>query len=72
MIEQDMFNQIASNGGNYTVLSLVEKYVSLKIGVRHNTKAGDIILTQIKVSFHTQPLFIPPLHGLNILQTSAV
>lgn len=39
-IEQDMFNQIVSNGGNYTVLSLVEKYVSLKTGVRHNTKAG--------------------------------
>ena len=35
-----MFNQIVSNGGNYTVLSLVEKYVSLKIGVRHSTKAG--------------------------------
>ena len=39
-IEQDMFNQVVSNGGNYTVLSLVEKYVSLKIGVRNNTKAG--------------------------------
>ena len=39
-IEQDTFNQITSNGGNYTVLSLVEKYVSLKTGVRHNTKAG--------------------------------
>lgn len=39
-IEQDMFNQIVSNGGNYTVLSLVEKYVSLKTGVKHNTKAG--------------------------------
>ena len=39
-IEQDMFHQIVSNGGNYTVLSLVEKYVSLKTGVRHNTKAG--------------------------------
>ena len=35
-----MFHQIVSNGGNYTVLSLVEKYVSLKTGVRHNTKAG--------------------------------
>lgn len=35
-----MFNQIVSNSGNYTVLSLVEKYVSLKIGVRHNTKVG--------------------------------
>lgn len=39
-IEQDMFNQIVSNGGNYTVLSLVEKYVSLQIGEKHNTKAG--------------------------------
>lgn len=39
-IEQDLFHQIASNGGNYTVLTLVEKYVSLKTGVSHNTKAG--------------------------------
>lgn len=39
-IEQDIFNKIASNGGNYTVLTLVEKYVSLKTGVRHNTEAG--------------------------------
>ncbi len=39
-IEQDMFHQIVSNGGNYTVLTLVEKYVSLKTGVRHNTEAG--------------------------------
>lgn len=39
-IEQDMFNQIVSNGGDYTVLTLVEKYVSLKTGVRHNTEAG--------------------------------
>ena len=39
-IKQDMFHQIVSNGGNYTVLTLVEKYVSLKTGVRHNTEAG--------------------------------
>lgn len=39
-IKQDMFNQIVSNGGNYTVLSLVEKYVALKTGVRHSTEAG--------------------------------
>ena len=39
-IEQNLFNQIVSNGGNYTVLSLVEKYVSLKTGVRHNTETG--------------------------------
>ena len=29
-----------TNGGNYTVLELVEKYVSLKTGVCHNTVAG--------------------------------
>lgn len=40
LIEQDLFHQIVSNGGNYTVLTLVEKYVSLKTGVRHNTEAG--------------------------------
>ena len=39
-IEQDLFNQVASNGGNYTVLELVEKYTALKVGVRHNTLAG--------------------------------
>ena len=39
-IELDLFNQIAPNGGNYTVLALVEKYISLKTGVRHNTEAG--------------------------------
>ena len=39
-LEQDMFNQMVSNGGNYTVLSLVEKYVSLKTGVRRNTETG--------------------------------
>lgn len=39
-IEQDIFNQIVPDGGNYTVLSLVEKYVSLKTGVRHNTESG--------------------------------
>ena len=35
-----MFDHIVTNGGNYTVLELVEKYVSLKTGVRHNTAAG--------------------------------
>lgn len=40
LIEQDLFHQIVSNGGNYTVLTLVEKYISLKTGVRHSTKAG--------------------------------
>jgi len=39
-IEQDIFDEIVPNGGNITVLELVEKYVSLKIGVRHSTYAG--------------------------------
>ena len=39
-IEHDLFNHIVSNGGNYTVLELVKKYVSLKTGVRHNTEAN--------------------------------
>lgn len=39
-IMQDLFNQVSSNGGGYTVLSLAEKYTSLKIGVRHSTKQG--------------------------------
>ncbi len=29
-----------ADGSNYTALPLVEKYVSLKTGVRHNAKAG--------------------------------
>lgn len=39
-IEEDLFDHIVTNGGNYTVLELVEKYVSLKTGVRHNAVAG--------------------------------
>lgn len=39
-IEMDLFDKIVVNGGNLTVLELVEKYVSLKVNVRHNTIAG--------------------------------
>ena len=39
-IEHDLFDRIVPNGGNMTVLELVQKYVSLKTGVRHNTKAN--------------------------------
>ena len=35
-----MFDHIVTHGGNYTVVELVEKYVSLKTGVTHNTRAG--------------------------------
>lgn len=39
-IERDLFDEITPNGGNMTVLELVKKYISLKIGVRHNTAAN--------------------------------
>ena len=39
-IQTDHFEQIATNGGNMTVLELVEKYTSTKTGVRPTTVAG--------------------------------
>lgn len=39
-IQQDLFNKIVPNGGGLTVLELVEKYLSLKVNVRHNTLAN--------------------------------
>ena len=39
-IQQDLFAHITPNGGNMTVLELVEKYISLKVNVRHNTMAN--------------------------------
>ncbi len=39
-IAADMFDQIIPEGGRLTVLELVEKYVSLKTGVRPTTEAG--------------------------------
>ena len=39
-IQADCFDQIVPNGGNITVLELVEKYISTKTGVRPTTIAG--------------------------------
>ncbi len=39
-IQQDLFNKLVPNGGELTVLELVEKYLSLKVNVRHNTLAN--------------------------------
>jgi len=39
-IQADLFDHIVSNGGNLTVLDLVEKYISTKINVRDSTKTG--------------------------------
>ena len=46
-IQQDLFNQVVPNGGNITVLELVQKYLSLKINVRHNTLANYKFVTNI-------------------------
>lgn len=40
MILRDINDGIVPNGGEMTVLQLVEKYVLQKTGVRHNTEAG--------------------------------
>lgn len=40
IIAADMFDQIIPDGGKMTVTDLVEKYVSLKTGVRPTTEAG--------------------------------
>ena len=39
-IAADMFDRIVPEGGGLTVVALVEKYVSLKTGVRPTTEAG--------------------------------
>lgn len=39
-ITADQFDHIVSEGGKLSVLELVEKYVSLKRGIRHNTMAN--------------------------------
>ena len=40
LITADLFDQIVPEGGKMTVIALVEKYVSLKTGVRPTTKTG--------------------------------
>lgn len=39
-IAADMFDQIIPEGGKLLVLDLVERYISLKVGVRPSTEAG--------------------------------
>ena len=39
-IQASLFDRIAVNGGDMTVLELVEKYIATKTGVRHTTEAG--------------------------------
>ena len=39
-IQKDLNSNIKPDGGNFTVLELVEKYISQKTGVRHNTRSN--------------------------------
>lgn len=39
-IQKDLNSNITLDGGNFTVLELVEKYISQKTGVRHNTRSN--------------------------------
>ena len=39
-IQKNLNSNITPDGGNFTVLELVEKYISQKTGVRHNTRAN--------------------------------
>lgn len=40
LIQKSLNSNIIPDGGDYTVVDLVERYLSQKIGVRHNTKAN--------------------------------
>ncbi len=39
-IQKDLNSNITPDGGNFTVLELVQKYISQKTGVRHNTRSN--------------------------------
>jgi integrase len=39
-IQKDLNSNITPDGGNFTVLELVEKYISQKTGVRHSTRSN--------------------------------
>lgn len=39
-VQADLFDHIAPNGGNLTVLQLVEKYIKTKVNVRPTTRRG--------------------------------
>ncbi len=48
-IQKDLNSNIVPNGGNLTVLELVQKYIRQKIGVRHNTRSNyNFVINVIK------------------------
>lgn len=48
-VEKALRNAVSTNGGNMTVLELVQKYISQKRGVKHNTQANyNFVINVIK------------------------
>ena len=48
-IQKELNSNITPDGGDFTVLELVEKYISQKTGVRHNTRSNyNFVVTVIK------------------------
>jgi len=48
-VEKALKNAVATSGGNMTVLELVQKYISQKRGVKHNTQANyNFVINVIK------------------------
>lgn len=48
-VEKALRNAVATSGGNMTVLELVQKYISQKRGVKHNTRANyNFVINVIK------------------------
>lgn len=48
-VEKALRNAVATSGGNMTVLELVQKYISQKRGVKHNTQANyNFVINVIK------------------------
>lgn len=48
-VEKALRNAVVTNGGNMTVLELVQKYISQKRGVKHNTQANyNFVINVIK------------------------
>lgn len=51
-VEKALRNAVATSGGNMTVLELVQKYISQKRGVKHNTQANyNFVINVIKKDF---------------------
>ena len=46
-IQKDLNSNITPDGGNFTVLELVEKYISQKTGVRHNTRSNYKVVVNV-------------------------